>query len=80
MKKIFKKSAGDKMEILRKGCNISRSLSPVIMHEAFEETANSKNLLSLESRQDVIISFGKKITAFLSIFSIIPPSISISTR
>ena len=44
------------MGILRKGCKTKRSLSPVIMQEAFAETANSRNLLSLGSRQSVIVS------------------------
>ena len=44
------------MGILRNGWRIRRSLSPLIMHEAFAATANSRNLLSLGSRQSVIVS------------------------
>lgn len=44
------------MVIPRKRCKKSKSLSPVIMQEAFDATANSRNLLSLVSRQSVIFS------------------------
>ncbi len=44
------------MGISRKGCNTSKSLSPVIMQEAFAAIANSRNLLSFESRQTFIDS------------------------
>ena len=41
------------MGIQRNGFRTSRSLSPVIIQEAFAETANSRNLLSFVSRQSV---------------------------
>jgi len=44
------------MGMLRNGCSISRSLSPVIRQEAFAEMANSRNLLSLGSRHSLILS------------------------
>ena len=51
---LLKKSAALKIGIPRKGFNIRRSLSPVIMQDALADTANSRNLLSLGSRQSVI--------------------------
>ena len=42
------------MGIFLKGFNTSKSLSPVIMQEAFAATASSRNLFSLGSRQPVI--------------------------
>jgi hypothetical protein len=47
------------MGMPRNGWRIRRSLSPVIIQEAFAETANSRNLLSLGSRQALMISEGK---------------------
>src|SRR6185312_11721949 len=44
------------MGILRNGFRIRRSLSPVMMQEAFAATASSRNLSSLGSRQAVILS------------------------
>ena len=44
------------MGIPRNGCRTSKSLSPVIIQEAFAEMANSRNLLSLGSRQSNIFS------------------------
>ena len=53
------------MGILRNGCSTRRSLSPVMMHEAFAVTASSRNLLSFGSRQSVIISVGEKTRSFV---------------
>ena len=39
---LFKKSAAFKIRIPRKGCKINKSLSPVIMQEALDSTANQK--------------------------------------
>src|SRR6185312_642124 len=55
IQKLFKKSAAFKMGIPRKGCIMSKSLSPVIIHEAFTETANSRYLSSLGSRHSRIV-------------------------
>ena len=61
--KSFKKSTVLKMGILRnaclsgrQGCRTRRSLSPVMMQEAFTETTSSKNLSSFGIRHSVIIS------------------------
>lgn len=63
------------MGILRNGFSIRRSLSPVIMQEAFAETANSRNLLSLGSRQAKMVSEGEK---YLIPFSISLSNLSLS--
>src|SRR5690348_736546 len=65
--KLFKKSAAFKIGIPRNGCRMSKSLSPVIIHEALDATANSRNLLSLGSRQSTMLSTGEKKTAFRAI-------------
>lgn len=65
------KSAAFKTEMPRKGWRSSKSLSPVIMQEALAETANSRNLLSLGSRQAAIDSEGSlKSDSFLRSFKI----------
>src|SRR5579875_2507976 len=46
------------MGISRNGCRTSRSLSPEMIQETFAVTANSRNLLSLGSRQSVTIKSG----------------------
>ena len=46
------------MSVFLNGFKIKRSSSPVIMHEAGQAAATSKNLLSLGSRQSLIISSG----------------------
>src|SRR5471030_2625189 len=58
------------MGILLNGWSISRSRSPVIIHEAPAVTANSRNLLSFGSRQAVICSLGSMAREFEIIFSI----------
>lgn len=63
---FFKKSAAVKIGIPRKGSQTNKSLSPVTMHEAFASTANSRNLLSLGSRQSVMISVGENIRSFVA--------------
>jgi hypothetical protein len=50
----MRKSLGDMIFIPRKGFNTSKSLSPVTMQSAFPATANSRNLLSLGSRQQTL--------------------------
>ena len=70
MVKVLKNAAAGKIGMFRKGCKTSKSISPVKMQDALAAAANSKNLLCLISRHDVIISFGKKKTAFHSILSI----------
>jgi len=79
MEKTLKKSAADKIGMLQKGCKISKSLSPVIRHAPDAATDKSKNLLSLGSRQAVMVPFGKKITELRSSLSIIS-SLSPSSR
>src|SRR5690242_5500842 len=54
--KSFKKSLAVKIGIPRKGCNSNKSLSPVMMQDAFAATANSRNLLSFGSRQAFTLS------------------------
>lgn len=44
------------MDMPRKGCSTSKSLSPVIKQEAFAVTASSRNLLPFGSRQSVMVS------------------------
>lgn len=56
LQKSFKKSLTVRMGIPRKGCNSNKSLSPVMMQDAFAATANSRNLLSLGSRQTFTLS------------------------
>lgn len=68
--KAFRKSAGFKMEIPRKGWSSNRSLSPVMIHEALQNTASSRNLLSFGSRQSVMLSEGGKNRAFSCILLI----------
>ncbi len=43
MEKVPKNSAADKIGKFRKGCKISKSLSPVIMEDADAATANWKD-------------------------------------
>ena len=67
--KLFKKSTAVKIGIPRKGRKTNKSLSPVIMHEGFAAIANSRNLLSLGSRQLVIVSdISEKIASSLNSF------------
>ena len=54
--KICKKSVAFRMGIPRKGWRTSKSLSPDMIQEALEATANSRNLSSLGSRQSDIFS------------------------
>ena len=50
---FFKKSDAFMIGIPRNGSSTSRSSSPVMMQEALAVAANSRNLLSLGSRQSV---------------------------
>ncbi len=50
----------------RNGWRTRISLSPVIMQEALAEIANSRNLLSLGSRQSVMEISGVNSLAFIS--------------
>ena len=68
--KVFKKSKAFKTGIFRKGCSTNKSLSPVMIHDAFEKTASSRNLLSFGSRQAFIDMFGTNISQCVSISSI----------
>lgn len=59
------------MGMPRNGCSTRRSLSPVIMQEAFAEMANSRNLLSVGSRQSVMVIPGVNTLELISILFII---------
>lgn len=65
----IKKSAASKIGIPRRVCNASKFLSPLIMQDAFAETANSRNLSTLGSRQTVTIyDISMKITCSSNCF------------
>src|SRR5579863_6878291 len=55
-KNWFKNSPGVSIGIFSNGCNTSRSLSPVMIHDALQEAASSRYLLSFGSRQIVTVS------------------------
>lgn len=57
---MFKKSAAFSIGIPRNGRSTSRAPSPDTMQIAFAETASSRNLLSLGSRQSKIVSLISK--------------------
>src|SRR5690625_5079854 len=57
---MLRNSTALTMGIPRNECNSSKSLSPEILQEASDATANSRNLLSLGSRQTVMVSTGDK--------------------
>src|SRR5690625_219110 len=57
---MLRNSTALTMGIPRNECNSSKSLSPEILQEASAATANSRNLLSLGSRQTVMVSTGDK--------------------
>lgn len=69
--KALRKSPGLTIGTFLKGWSSSRSLSPVMMHKALQNTANSRNLLSFGSRHSVMLSEGEKKEAFSFILSIV---------
>jgi hypothetical protein len=64
---FLKNYAAFKIEIPRNGCKTNKSLSRVTMQEASEATANSRNLLSLGSRQSLTEILALNNTELLSI-------------
>ncbi len=68
------------MGIFRNGWRTSRSLSSVIMQEAFAETANSRYLLSLASLHSFMISVGEKLRSLVTIKLMINNLSSIETK
>src|SRR5690625_7699889 len=56
---MLRNSTALTMAIPRNGCNSNISLSPEMRQETPAATANSRNLLSLGSRQTVMVSTGE---------------------
>src|SRR5690606_20919272 len=75
-----RKSVGLSMGILSNGCRTRRSLSPVIIQEAWADTARERYLSSFGSRHAVIVCAGLIEIELLIIFSMKSIRVSIFTH